>query len=102
MKISYVQAALGDKLRVPTLDGNVEYELPAGTQPGQVFKLKGRGIPVLNSSRRGDQLVRVIVEVPKSLNEEQKSALLKFNDTMGHKPVHPEEKRGFFGGKKKK
>ena len=102
MKISYVQAALGDKLRVPTLDGNVEYELPAGTQPGQVFKLKGRGIPVLNSSRRGDQLVRVIVEVPKSLTEEQKSALLKFNDTMGHKPVHPEEKRGFFGGKKKK
>lgn len=102
MKISYVQAALGDKLRVPTLDGQVEYELPAGTQPGQVFKLKGRGIPVLNTSRRGDQLIRITVEVPKSLSEEQKSALLKFNDTMGHKPVHPEEKRGFFGGKKKK
>lgn len=102
MKISYVQAALGDKLRVPTLDGQVEYELPAGTQPGQVFKLKGRGIPVLNTSRRGDQLIRITVEVPKSLSDEQKSALLKFNDTMGHKPVHPEEKRGFFGGKKKK
>ena len=102
MKISFIQAALGDKLRVPTLDGQVEYELPAGTQPGQVFKLKGRGIPVLNSTRRGDQLVRVIVDVPKSLTEEQKSALLKFNEAMGNNPVKPEEKRGFFGGKKKK
>ena len=102
MKVSYVQAALGDKLRVPTLDGQVEYELPAGTQPGQVFKLKGRGIPVINSTRRGDQLVRVVVDVPKALNEEQKAALLKFNEVMGNSPVKPEEKRGFFGGKKKK
>lgn len=102
MKVSFVQAALGDKLRVPTLDGQVEYELPAGTQPGQVFKLKGRGIPVLNSSRRGDQLIRIVLDVPKSLSEDQKAALLKFNDVMGHNPVHPEEKRGFFGGKKKK
>lgn len=102
MKVSYVQAALGDKLRVPTLDGQVEYELPAGTQPGQVFKLKGRGIPILNSSRRGDQLIRVTVEVPKNLNEKQKEALLHFNEVMGNSAVHPEEKRGFFGGKKKK
>lgn len=102
MKVSYVQATLGDKLRVPTLDGQVEYELPAGTQPGQVFKLKGRGIPILNSSRRGDQLIRVTVEVPKNLNEKQKEALLHFNEAMGNSAVHPEEKRGFFGGKKKK
>ncbi len=102
MRISYVQAALGDKLRVPTLDGQVEYELPAGTQPGQVFKLKNRGIQVLNSTRRGDQLVRIIVDVPKSLTQAQKDALLKFNEAMGSNPVQPEEKRGFFGGKKKK
>ena len=102
MKISYIQATLGDKLRVPTLDGYVEYELPAGTQPGQVFKLKNRGIPVLNSPRRGDQLVRIIVEVPRSLTEEQKAALLKFNDALGNNPIKPEEKRGFFGSKKKK
>ncbi len=102
MKISYIQATLGDKLRVPTLDGQVEYELPAGTQPGQVFKLKNRGIPVLNSTRRGDQLVRIIVDVPRSLTEEQKAALLRFNETLGNNPVKPEEKRGFFGGKKKK
>ncbi len=102
MKITYVQAVLGDTLRVPTLDGQVEYELPAGTQPGAVFKLKGRGIPVVNSSRRGDQLVRIIVDVPKNLTQEQKDALLKFNDAMGNGSVKPEEKKGFFGGKKKK
>lgn len=100
--VTFVQAALGDKLRVPTLDGNVEYELPAGTQPGDIFKLKGRGIPVPNSSRRGDQLIQISVDVPKNLNEAQKQALLKFNETMGNKPVQPEEKKGFFGGKKKK
>ena len=102
MRVSYIQATLGDKLRVPTLDGNVEYDLPAGTQPGDVFKLKGRGIPVLNSTRRGDQLIRIIVDVPRNLNETQKAALLHFNETLGKNPVKPEEKRGFFGGKKKR
>lgn len=102
MKVSIIQATLGDTLRVPTLDGKVEYELPAGTQPESVFKLKGRGIPVPHSTRRGDQLVKIIVEIPKNLTTEQKEAMLKFNEAMGHKPVNPEEKRGIFGGKKKK
>ena len=102
VKVSFVQAALGDKLRVPTLDGDVEYILPAGTQPGDIFKLKGRGIPVLNSTRRGDQLIRVNIEVPKNLNDKQKEALMNFNTTMGAKAVEPEEKKGFFGSKKKK
>ncbi len=99
--VSFVQAALGDKLRVPTIDGQVEYILPAGTQPGDIFKLKGRGIQMLNSTRRGDQLIRVNIEVPKSLNEKQKEALMNFNTTMGAKAVEPEEKKGFFGKKKK-
>ncbi len=102
MKVSFVQATLGDTLRVPTLDGQVEYSLPAGTQTGTVFKLKGRGIPMINSTRRGDQLVKVVVDIPKNLNSAQKDALLKFNEAMGNKDVTPEEKRGFFGGKKKK
>ena len=102
MRVSYIQATLGDKLRVPTLDGDVEYDLPAGTQPGDVFKLKARGIPVPNTSRRGDQLVKIIVDVPRNLNETQKAALLHFNETLGKNPVKPEEKRGFFGGKKKR
>lgn len=101
-KVTFVQAALGDKLRVPTLDGQVEYELPAGTQPGDILKLRGRGIPVLNSSRRGDQLIRIAVDVPRNLSDKQKEALLQFNAAMGSNPVQPEEKKGFFGGKKKK
>ena len=102
MKVSFIQAALGDTLRVPTIDGTVEYELPAGTQPGAVFKLKGRGIQMPHTTRKGDQLVKITVDVPKNLNEEQKNALLKFNEVMGNKAVKPEEKKGFFGGKKKK
>ncbi|MBS7360226.1 MAG: molecular chaperone DnaJ [Oscillospiraceae bacterium] len=101
-KITFAQAALGDKLRVPTLDGDVEYELPAGTQPGDVFKLKNRGITYVNSTRKGDQLIRVEVVVPKNLNEKQKEALLKFNEAMGGNKIAPEEKKGIFGNKKKK
>ena len=102
MRVSYIQAALGDKIHIPTLDGIVDYDLPAGTQPGEVFRLKARGITMLNSTRRGDQLVKIVVDVPRSLNETQKAALLKFNETLGNNPIKPEEKRGFFGGKKKK
>ena len=57
---------------------------------------------MLNSTRRGDKLVKVTVEVPKNLNEKQKEALMNFNTTMGAKAVEPEEKKGFFGNKKKK
>ena len=55
-----------------------------------------------HTTRKGDQLVKIIVDVPKNLNEAQKNALLKFNEAMGNNAVTPEEKKGFFGGKKKK
>ena len=102
LTVTYVQAALGDKIQVPTLDGRVEFSLPAGTQPGDVYKLSGKGIPVLNSNRKGNQLIRVSVNVPKSHTEAQKQALLAYNAAMGGSAVSPEEKKGFFGGKKKK
>ena len=57
---------------------------------------------MLNSTSRGDQLIRVNIEVPKNLNDKQKEALMNFNTTMGAKAVEPEEKKGFFGSKKKK
>ena len=101
VKVSFAQAALGDELTVPTLDGAVKYSLPAGTQPGDVFKLKNRGIQVVNTSRRGDQLVKIIVDVPKNLNDKQKELLLQFNEALGGGNVSPEEKKGFFGKKKK-
>ncbi len=102
VRISFVQAALGDEFSVPTLDGKVSYSIPAGTQNGDVFKLKGKGIQVINNTRRGDQLVRVTVDVPRNLTEKQKEILLNFNNEMGGNTITPEEKKGFFGGKKKK
>ncbi|MBQ3497708.1 MAG: molecular chaperone DnaJ [Clostridia bacterium] len=100
--ISFAQAALGDTLEVPTLDGKVRYDVPAGTQPGAVFKLKGRGIQSVNGRGRGDQLVRLIVNVPKNLTARQKELLREFEKESGSKiPTGDGSKGGFFGKKKK-
>lgn len=79
--VTFTQAALGSELIVPTLDGKISYHMPAGTQPGEAFRLRGKGIQVLNRSGHGDQYVRVLVEVPKNLNEKQKEALRQFDLT---------------------
>ena len=73
--VTYAQAALGDTLYIPTLDGKVKYELPAGTQPGEVFRFRGRGIQQLQSRGKGDQFVKIVVEVPKNLSAKQKEML---------------------------
>ncbi len=99
--VSFAQAALGSELTVPTLDGNVKYSIPAGTQPDDVFKLKDRGIPNLNGRGRGDQLVRVKVEVPKRLNEKQKELLRAYAEACGENPATGENKGGIFGKKRK-
>lgn len=76
--ISFPQAALGDTLQVPTIDGKVEYTIPEGTQTGTVFRLKGKGIQNVNGRGRGDQYVRVNIEVPTRLTEHQKRLLRDF------------------------
>ena len=73
--ISFPQAALGAKIEVPTLDGNVEMAIPAGIQSGKVLRLRGKGVPSLQSSGRGDQLIHVFVEVPTRLNARQRELL---------------------------
>ncbi len=75
MPITFTQAALGADVEVPTLDGKVSYHVHEGTQPGDVFRLKGKGIQNLHSRTRGDQYVQVTVEVPKNLNKRQKEIL---------------------------
>lgn len=77
--ISFAQAALGGKVSVPTLNGKVKLTIPPATQTDKIFRLRGKGIPYLHSSSRGDQLVKVVVETPVSLNEEQKELLRKFD-----------------------
>lgn len=83
VEITYTQAVLGDEIIVPTLDGKVSYKIPEGTTSGKTFRLKGKGVPVLNGYGRGDQYVRVIIKVPTKLNDKQKAALKNFADSMG-------------------
>lgn len=90
--ISFAQAALGADIEVPTLDGKVKYHVPEGTQPNSVFRLKDRGITKLRGYGKGDEYVTVKVDVPKSLNSEQKQKLKEFSDLMGDK----NQKKGFF------
>lgn len=79
--VSFTLAALGGRIDVPTLRGDDGLEIPAGTQHGEMFKLKGKGLPDLRSHRNGDQVVQVLIEVPKKLSEKQKDILREFAET---------------------
>lgn len=95
LNISFVQAALGDTVEVPTVHGNVEMVIPAGTQTGKTFRLKGKGAPRLRGGSQGDQLVTVKIVTPTKLNDAQKEALLAFAKASGDEKVAP-QKKGFF------
>ena len=92
--ITFAQAVLGAELEIPTIDGKVKYSIPEGTQTGTVFRLKGKGIPVLNGRGRGDQYVTVTIETPRNLNKEQKEALRRFSETLGESNY--EKRKSFF------
>jgi molecular chaperone DnaJ len=79
--ISFTQAALGAKIDVPTLKGTEQMDIPSGTQHGEIFKLKGKGLPDLRSTRNGDELVQILIEVPRKLTERQKQLLREFAGT---------------------
>ncbi len=85
MPITVSQAILGDEVTVPTIDGKVSYSVHEGVQPGDVFKLKGKGIPHLNGRGRGDQYVRMNIEIPRNLNSKQKNLIKEFNAALGDK-----------------
>ncbi|SHE30763.1 molecular chaperone DnaJ [Caldanaerobius fijiensis DSM 17918] len=101
--ISFVQAALGAEIEVPTLEGKIKYTIPEGTQSGTIFRLKGKGIPNVHGYGRGDELIKVYVEVPKKLTEKQKELLRKFAEISGE-DVNEQSKsffekmRNVFGG----
>ncbi|HZK74600.1 MAG TPA: molecular chaperone DnaJ [Clostridia bacterium] len=93
LRVNMVQAALGDRIEIPTLEGAVEIAIPAGTQNGQSFRMGGRGMPDVRGGRRGDQYVVVQVVVPKDLSAEQKALLRRVGGLTGK----PEKvSRGFF------
>jgi molecular chaperone DnaJ len=89
--IGFVQAALGTELKVPTIDGAATVRVPAGTQAGQVFRLRGRGIQQLGGYGRGDQLVRIVVETPRHLSGRQRELLEEFARESGEE-VQPQSK----------
>ena len=91
--ISFAQAALGGKIRIPTVDGDVEYEVKPGTQPNTRIRLKGKGVPSLrNKNIRGDHYVTLTLQVPTNLSNESKEALRKFDETLGGNGTAPKKK----------
>lgn len=92
--LTFAQAALGDEITVPTIDGKVSYNVPDGTQPGTVFRLRNKGIQYVGGRGRGDQYVRVNIEVPKNMSGKQKEALRDFEKLMNDRNY--EKRKGFF------
>lgn len=94
LPITFTQAALGAEVTVPTLDGKVSYTIHEGTQPGDVFKLRSKGVAHLNSRGRGDQFVKVTIEVPRYLSTKQKEILREFDSSASEKNY--QRRKGFF------
>ena len=97
--ITFTTAALGGSVQVPTLDGKVSLKIPAGTQSGKIFRLRGKGIPNLHGYGQGDLHVRIIVETPQKLTKEQRELLKRFEElsTLNEHPMQ----EGFFTRMKK-
>ncbi len=93
--LNFAQAALGAEVEVPTVDGPATLKVPSGTQSGRVFRLKGKGVPHLRGSARGDQLVNVHVVTPQSLSEKQRKLFEELAATLGE-AVLPSEEKSFF------
>lgn len=99
--ISFVDAALGGELEVPTLDGRVKLKIPAETQTGKLFRLRGKGVPPVRGGGVGDLLCRVVVETPVKLNKRQKELLAEFQTLLGHQDSqHSPRRTSWFEGVK--
>ncbi len=94
LPVTFVQAALGDEIQVPTLDGKVKFDLREGTQPGDEIRLRGRGIKRQGYSGKGDQYVKIVVEIPRDLSREQKQILRSFDEKSDDKNY--KTKKSFF------
>lgn len=95
LPLSFIQAALGDEVEIPTVHGNVKLKIPAGTQTGAKFRLRGKGAPRLRGGGSGDQQVTVKLITPRNLNDKQKEALRAFA-TAGGQTVEEQREEGFF------
>jgi molecular chaperone DnaJ len=89
-------AALGTKVKVPTLDGDEEIEIEAGTQPGALITLSGRGMPTLRRGRAGDQIVVVNVVIPRNLSDDQRDLLERLSATLEERNLEAASAEGLF------
>ncbi len=96
--ITFPEATLGAEIDVPTLEGNIKYTIPEGTQTGTIFTVRGKGIQILNSKNKGDLHFTVVIEVPKSLSEKQKELLRQFSESCGDNNYA--KKKSFFNNLK--
>jgi molecular chaperone DnaJ len=94
--ISFPEAVEGAQVEVPTIDGRAKIKIPAGTQSGKIFRLKGKGFPAVNSYEKGDQLVQVNVWTPQHLNADEKSMIDKLKHSNNFKPNPDKTDKGFF------
>lgn len=94
--INFADASLGTSVEVPTLTGKVKIKVPPGTQPGKIFRLRGKGLPSVQSYGTGDQLIHVNIWTPKQLNKEEKALLEKMREMPNFQPDPGKEEKGFF------
>ncbi len=96
LHVSFIDATLGTSIEVPTIDGKVRIKLEPGTQGGKILRLKGKGIPEVNSYHRGDQLIQVNIWTPKTLNNEERTLLEKLKESNNFKPNPDKSEKSFF------
>ena len=102
--ISFTHAALGGEVEVPTLDGRVKLKIPAETQTGKMFRLRGKGVKSVRSGAIGDLVCKAVIETPVNLSAKQKAMLKELEDSMGvgdEAARYRPKERGFFDGVKK-
>jgi molecular chaperone DnaJ len=96
LHLSFPDACFGTSVEVPTIDGRAKIKIPAGTQSGKIFRLKGKGFPGVNSYEKGDQLIYVNVWTPQNLSAEEKAQLEKMNVSPNFKPQPEKSDKSFF------
>ncbi len=94
--ISYPEAVEGNSVEVPTIDGKARIKIDPGTQPGKLLRLKGKGLPSINSYGKGDLIIHVNIFVPEKISKEEQSLIDKMKDLPGFKPGHDQKGKGFF------
>ncbi len=94
--LSFTDAVFGTQVEVPTIDGRAKIKIPAGTQSGKIFRLKGKGFPSVNSYEKGDQLIHVNIWTPQQVSPEEKSLLDKLSSSPNFKPQPEKNSKGFF------